>query len=177
MTSIISDFDGVHTPNTAWIDEAGNEWAEVNRSDGLGVQSWVEHGNGFLIISKERKDFAIKRAEKLSVQCLSGVDDKIGEIKKLSLDKYLPHQTIYIGNDINDIPAMQFIGLSACVFDSHEEVLQIADVVTSREGGRGAVRELIDIIEYSKKGICFRCFWHLERESIAVSERNPPVQP
>jgi N-acylneuraminate cytidylyltransferase len=163
VTSIISDFDGVHTTNTAWIDEAGNESVEVNRSDGLGIQSWLGGGNKFVIISKERKELASKRAAKLSVQCLSGVDDKVKEIEKLTLDKYLTRQTIYIGNDVNDIPAMQFIGLSACVFDSHEEVLQIANVITRKKGGRGAVRELIDIIEYSKKGICFRCFWHLDQ--------------
>ena len=153
----MTDFDGVHTPNRAVLDETGKEMVEINRSDGLGISNWLTSFGEFLIISKEEKPFALVRAQKLRVHCLSGVQDKM-----LALDGHLSRvgertPIVFLGNDVNDIPLLGYVDIPVGVQDSHPEVIPHCWFLTRRVGGNGAVRELIDILNDAKEGICFRC--------------------
>ncbi|MEE9543615.1 MAG: HAD hydrolase family protein, partial [Thermodesulfobacteriota bacterium] len=88
-----------------------------------------------------------KRAEKLDIFCLSGIDDK-----KKTLVEYLSSQqinkdnVIYIGNDINDLEAMLYVGIPIAPKDAHPEIRKIASFITEARGGNGVIREFLDIL-------------------------------
>ncbi|GAA2105740.1 N-acylneuraminate cytidylyltransferase [Microlunatus panaciterrae] len=143
VDAIVTDFDGVHTDDTAYVDEGGRETVRVSRSDGLGIGEIRRSGVGFLILSKERNPVVTARAEKLGVAVLQGVDDKatalLGWLAARGVD---PARTAYVGNDVNDLGALAVVGWPIAVPDAHPRVLAAARVVLERPGGRGAVREL-----------------------------------
>jgi CMP-N-acetylneuraminic acid synthetase len=76
VDAVITDFDGVHTPDTVYLDQTGRESVRVSRSDGLGVGRLRDAAVPMLILSKERNPVVTARAGKLGVQVLQGVDDK-----------------------------------------------------------------------------------------------------
>ena len=80
-------------------------------------------------------------------EIFQNVKDKIAVIKQLC-DKYhiLPEQVAYVGDDINDLEAIKYVGYGCCVKDAHSAVKECADYVAARNGGQGAVREIIDNI-------------------------------
>ncbi|MGO1973443.1 MAG: cytidylyltransferase domain-containing protein [Propionibacteriaceae bacterium] len=145
VDAVITDFDGVHTPDTAYVDETGRESVRVSRSDGLGVGLLRRAAVPFLILSKERNPVVTARAAKLGVEVLQGVDDKEtavrGWIAEHGLD---PARVAYVGNDINDLPALGVVGWPVAVPESHPDVLARARIVLTRRGGEGAVRELCE---------------------------------
>ncbi len=83
----------------------------------------------------------------LDVQCLQGRDDKLPEIRKLAAERGLEaSQVAYVGNDVNDLEAMGWCGVAIAVADAADEVRAAADFVSRRPGGRGAVREVCDLL-------------------------------
>ncbi len=76
-----------------------------------------------------------------------GIDDKISILKKeISKRGLKPEEVCYIGNDVNDIECMRYVGLGVAVNDAYPEVKKAAKIVTEKNGGEGAVREIIDNI-------------------------------
>jgi N-acylneuraminate cytidylyltransferase len=145
VDAVITDFDGVHTPDTAYIDAHGNELVQVSRSDGLGVERLRNAGIPFLILSKETHPVVLGRANKLQVQVLSAIDDKATALQKwLAEAGIAAERAAYVGNDVNDLGPMSVVGWPIAVPDAHPEVLSAARLVLSAQGGRGAVRELCD---------------------------------
>lgn len=145
--AIITDFDGVHTPDTAYVDQFGQEMVRVSRSDGLGVSVLRRAGIPFLICSREVNPVVAARAHKLGVPVVQAVADKrtaiLTWLDEAGID---PAQAAYVGNDINDLGALCAVGWPIAVADAHPEVKRIARVVLSRRGGEGAVREVCDRI-------------------------------
>ena len=93
-------------------------------------------------------EIAKKRAEKLKLDfVLIGVQDKLKEIYKLCKELSIPlDEVAYIGDDINDLPLLRAVGLSACPSDAVEDVKNAVDFVTTKKGGDGCVREFIDLV-------------------------------
>ena len=144
---LVLDFDGVMTNNKVIVDENGKESIICNRSDGMGVEMIKNKGIDVIAISKEVNKVVKARCDKLNVPCVHGVDDKISILKKELNNRSLqPKEVCYIGNDVNDIECMKYVGLGVAVNDAFPEVKKIAKVVTKKNGGEGAVREIIDII-------------------------------
>jgi YrbI family 3-deoxy-D-manno-octulosonate 8-phosphate phosphatase len=147
IAAVITDFDGVHTADTAYLDETGRESVRVSRSDGLGVGRLRAAGVPMLIISKERNPVVTARARKLGVEVLQGVDDKAPAVRSwLAEHGIAPERAAYLGNDVNDLEAMQAVGWPVAVRDARPEVLAAARLTLSRGGGQGAVRELCDLV-------------------------------
>lgn len=145
VDAVITDFDGVHTPDTAYVDETGRESVRVSRSDGLGVGLLRRAGMPFLILSKERNPVVAARAAKLGVDVRQGVDDKESAVLAWIADSGLDSTRVaYVGNDINDLPALAVVGWPVAVPEAHPDVLARARVVLTRRGGDGAVRELCE---------------------------------
>ncbi|HEY9294394.1 MAG TPA: acylneuraminate cytidylyltransferase [Microlunatus sp.] len=145
VDAVITDFDGVHTPDTAYVDAHGNELVQVSRGDGLGVERLRRAGVPFLILSKETNPVVLGRAAKLQVEVLNAVEDKTTALQKWLADTGIaPERAAYVGNDINDLGPMSVVGWPIAVPDAHPEVLAAAKIVLSAPGGRGAVRELCD---------------------------------
>lgn len=141
------DFDGVFTDNMVYVNEEGVESVSCWRSDGLGLARLRSAGINMIIISTEVNPVVSARAKKLNIPCRQGVEDKalaiISICKELGVDI---RRTAFVGNDINDIPAFELVGFPIAVYDAHPEVLPHILYQTKAMGGRGAVREVCDLI-------------------------------
>ena len=142
------DFDGVMTDNRVLVDQNGIESVFVNRSDGLAVSRLKKRGYTQVIVSTEANPVVEKRAEKLKIPVIHGVEDK-GEIirRYLAENRIDKDETLFIGNDLNDLPAFEAAGLRACPADAYDAVKQAADFVFRAKGGAGVIRELMDLLE------------------------------
>jgi YrbI family 3-deoxy-D-manno-octulosonate 8-phosphate phosphatase len=150
---VITDFDGVHTDDTALVDQDGRESVQVSRADGLGVQRLLACGVPMLIVSKERNPVVTARADKLGVEVLQAVDDKVVAVRGwLQRTGITADRTAYLGNDLNDLAVMALVGWPIAVADAHPEVRRAARLTLSRPGGRGAVRELCDLVLAQRSG-------------------------
>lgn len=147
IDALVTDFDGVHTDDAAYVDQDGRETVRVHRGDGMGIGRLVQADFPFLILSKERNPVVTRRGEKLRVDVLQGVDEKAGALSRWIADRGLdPARVAYVGNDINDLAAFSVVGWPIAVADAHPRVLAAARFVLSRTGGHGAVREVCDLI-------------------------------
>jgi YrbI family 3-deoxy-D-manno-octulosonate 8-phosphate phosphatase len=141
------DFDGVFTDNMVYLNEEGVESVRCWRSDGLGLSRLKSAGIKMVIISTEVNPVVTARAKKLNIPCRQGVEDKAQAIisicKEFEVDI---KRAAFVGNDINDIAAFDLVGLPIAVYDAHHEVLPYIVYQTKAMGGRGAVREVCDLI-------------------------------
>ncbi|MFH1898445.1 MAG: HAD hydrolase family protein [Candidatus Desantisbacteria bacterium] len=144
----IMDVDGVLTDGGIIVDSDGRETKIFNVYDGAGIE--LAHRVGLLtaIISGRYSAPVEHRAKELRInEVYQGVADKVVVYNQL-LSKYsiTPQQTAYIGDDIFDIPLLKQAGLSFSPATGRQEVMNIVDFVTQANGGKGAVREAIEII-------------------------------
>ena len=144
---VVFDFDGVFTNNHVIINEKGNEYVTCYRSDGIGIERIKSLGIKVAILSSEKNNIVIKRAEKLDIYCLNNIKDKGKALKELSLSlKIELSKTMFVGNDINDIPAFKISGVAVGVADCFEEAKTFTDFLLKKTGGKGAVREICDML-------------------------------
>ncbi len=133
------------TDNRVFVTEEGQEMVVCSRGDGMGIQLAQAKGLDVLVLSKERNPVVQARCRKLGVPCIQGQDNKLPVLEELTRDRGLKSQHVaYVGNDVNDLECMEWVGLGIAVADAHAEAMAIADSVTSERGGRGAVREVCD---------------------------------
>ncbi|WP_149083485.1 MULTISPECIES: acylneuraminate cytidylyltransferase [Microbacterium] len=145
VRAVVTDFDGVHTDDTAIIDAEGGERVRVSREDGMGVSLLRRAGVPLLILSTEVNAVVRARADKLRVPVLHGIDDKESALRQWARTQDVPLADIaYLGNDVNDLPAMRIVGWPVSVANAHPLVRAEARVVLRRRGGEGAVRELVE---------------------------------
>ncbi|MGM1018480.1 MAG: cytidylyltransferase domain-containing protein [Actinomycetota bacterium] len=145
VAAVVTDFDGVHTDDTALVDADGREQVQVSREDGMGVAMLRRAGIPMLILSTEVNPVVRARAEKLRVPVLHGIDDKESALRTWASENNVALADIaYLGNDVNDLPAMRIVGWPIAVANAHPLVLAAARVVLRRTGGNGAVRELVE---------------------------------
>ena len=150
--SLVFDFDGVFTDNTVYVSQDGSESVRCWRSDGLGLSRLEEIGVKTFIISTEINPVVTMRANKLKIKCKQGIEDKAAAILEICREyKISPEQTMFVGNDINDIPAFKVVGIAAGSADAYEEINPHILFKTGRAGGKGAVREICDIVIKAKK--------------------------
>jgi YrbI family 3-deoxy-D-manno-octulosonate 8-phosphate phosphatase len=145
VDALVTDFDGVHTDDSAQVDAAGHESVRVLRGDGLGVARLRRAGIPVLVLSTETDGVVGARARKLQVECLQAVEDKAAALRAWLDERGLdPARVAYVGNDVNDLPALALVGWPVAVADARPEVLAAARVVLRARGGHGAVREVAD---------------------------------
>lgn len=145
--ALVMDFDGVFTDNRVLVDETGREAVLCNRSDGLGLEQLRARGLPMLVLSKERNPVVQARCRKLQLECLQGVDDKRPALEAWCREHNLPlADVIYIGNDTNDLACFDAVGCAVAVADAHQDARRAADVILAQDGGRGALRELTDLL-------------------------------
>ena len=141
----VFDFDGVFTDNRVWVNERGEEMLAFTRSDGLGLRRLDEVGVRYLIVSTEPNPIVGARAEKLRVDCVQGVDDKLAVVRERTEAAGVPLEAVaYVGNDVNDAECLRAVGVPVVPADAWPEVKPLARWVLSRPGGAGCVREFCD---------------------------------
>lgn len=145
--AVVCDFDGVFTDNRVLVFQDGKEAAFCDRGDGMGLELLRALDLPILVISKERSPIAETRCQKLGIPCISACDDKIRALTAWADDQGIElDDVIYVGNDINDIECLTAVGCGVVVGDAHPEAKLNSKVILTRPGGRGALRELCDII-------------------------------
>jgi 3-deoxy-D-manno-octulosonate 8-phosphate phosphatase (KDO 8-P phosphatase) len=148
---VVFDFDGVFTDNTVYVSQDGSESVRCWRSDGLGLSRLKNVGVHSFIVSTEKNPVVTVRAEKLKIGCKQGVEDKAAVIKEICFELGVElDRVMFVGNDINDIPALKLVGLPVGVADAYAEILPYIKMQTSKSGGFGAVREVCDLIFHAK---------------------------
>jgi N-acylneuraminate cytidylyltransferase len=149
---LVMDFDGVLTDNRVWVDKNGHEMVAAYRSDSLGLAKLRQTGVQAFVLSMETDPVVAARCKKMSIPFIQGENDKAAALKKLLAERGLdPARAVFVGNDVNDLPCFPLVGWAVAVSDALPEVARRADFVLSRPGGRGAVRELCDLI-LSRRG-------------------------
>ncbi len=166
---VFTDFDGVHTDDSALVDQNGRESVRVSRADGLGVARLREIGVPLVIVSKETNPVVGARAAKLRVEVQQGVDDKITAVREwLERHRIPAARAAYLGNDVNDAGAMSLVGWPVAVADARPEILALARLRLNQPGGHGAVRELCDlVVDHRLRSATYAA----ERELVAVGAR------
>ncbi|MEW6140999.1 MAG: acylneuraminate cytidylyltransferase [Thermodesulfobacteriota bacterium] len=144
---LVLDFDGVLTDDRVLVIEGGKEAVWCSRGDGMGIALLRETGLPIVVLSRETNSVVADRCRKLGIPSYQGIGDKEAFLESYCRDSGIPlRQVAYVGNDINDIECMKRVGLPIAVADAHLEVRKTARLILNAAGGRGAVRELCDLI-------------------------------
>lgn len=144
---LVFDFDGVFTDNRVYVSQDGIESVACWRSDGLGLTKIKQLGIPIWVVSTEENPVVQARCKKLKIDCVQSCEDKLTVLREL-VQKYNISfkETGYVGNDINDLDCLNEVGLSIVVMDAHPDVVSSARYITINGGGKGAVREICDLI-------------------------------
>jgi 3-deoxy-D-manno-octulosonate 8-phosphate phosphatase (KDO 8-P phosphatase) len=149
----VFDFDGVFTDNNVWVDANGVESVRCCRADGFGLRRLEEVGVPALILSTEVAPVVTARAEKLGVDCVQGIEEKLAVLEEAAAARGVAlEDTAYVGNDVNDAPCLEAVGLPVVPADAWPEVRGLARWVLSRNGGEGCVREFCDAVWHARGG-------------------------
>ncbi len=150
---LLSDVDGVLTDGGVVFDGQGIETKKFNIRDGLGIRLWQQAGKRFGLVTGRKSHIVERRAAELEVDIVrQGIKDKLPVVREVVEALSLrPAQVAYIGDDLPDLPVLNYVGFGVAVADACDELREAADFVTQLDGGRGAVRETIEIILKSQR--------------------------
>lgn len=142
------DIDGVMTDGTLWFTAQGDEMKGFNTLDGHGLKMLAESGVKLAIITGRRSRAVELRAANLGIELLlQGVEDKRAAMQQLLMAQRLDFSEAgYMGDDVVDLPLLLACGFSASVPNGHALVRERVDHVTTADAGRGAVREVCELI-------------------------------
>jgi len=145
---IVFDVDGVMTDGSLYLCDDGQEYKAFNSHDGLGMKMLKASGVEMAIITGRTSNVVVKRAENTGVaHFYQGVEDKLEALEHLAQKLGLElSQCAFMGDDVLDLPPMRRSGLALSVPAAPPLVKQHAHYVTTREGGRGAIREVVELI-------------------------------
>lgn len=145
---VVFDVDGVLTDGSLYLTEAGEEIKAFNSKDGHGMKMLQQSGVDIAIITGRTSSIVSHRMQELGVKHVyQGKKDKLPAFNEL-LEKtgLTAEEVAYVGDDIVDLPVMSRAGLAITVADGHEFVKQHAHWKTRSKGGRGAAREVCELI-------------------------------
>lgn len=147
------DCDGVLTDGRIWLIDSNEDQKAFNIKDGLGLELLHRAGISTGIISGRSSTAVERRASALGISYVFlGNNDKISAFEETLLKSGVgPEAVAFIGDDLNDIPLMRRSALAVAVADSSEETRNHAHYVTKLKGGRGAVRETVELILKSQE--------------------------
>jgi len=145
---ILSDVDGVLTDGGIWYDNQGVELKAFHIRDGLGIKLWQRAGFKFGLLTARTSHIVKLRALELGIDLVrQGFENKLPAAQDILRELHLePDQVCYIGDDLTDLPVIRHVGLGVAVADAVSEVRSAATYITKSPGGRGAVRELVELV-------------------------------
>jgi YrbI family 3-deoxy-D-manno-octulosonate 8-phosphate phosphatase len=149
---VLTDVDGVLTDGGMYYSESGEFMKKFNTRDSMGMELLLNYNIKTVFITRENSKIVKKRIQKIRIADLySGALNKKQLLPKILL-KYNTklNEIAYIGDDVNDIEIMQSVGFSATPLDGNYKVKKISDYICNVDGGKGAFRELADLILKSK---------------------------
>ena len=142
------DVDGVLTDGKLFYSENGQELKAFDVKDGLGLKQLIDAGLEIAIITSRNSIAVEKRAEELGIrQVRQGVKNKLDALIEVCRELNIEiNECAYMGDDLPDFEVMTGAGISLTVADAATEIIDLADWVSSRPGGHGAVREILSLI-------------------------------
>ncbi len=145
---LFTDFDGCLTDDRVWLNQEGEEFVAANRKDGLAVKRLKDLGIQVVIASTETNKVVLARGNKMGVDVLQGLADKAEAIEQyLKQNNFSWSDVWYIGNDVNDLGAIERANLSLCPADAVKKVIKSVDVVLKTKGGYGILSEIVSLLE------------------------------
>ncbi len=149
---LIFDVDGVLTDGSLYFTEDGKEYKAFNSRDGHGIKMLLGHGVEIAVITGRTSNIVVHRMNNLGIRHVyQGRLDKTPAFEELTADLGIsPQDTAYVGDDIVDLPVMRRVGLAIAVQDAHPFVKQHAHWLTPKPGGRGAARDVCELILEAK---------------------------
>ncbi len=145
---MVFDVDGVLTDGGLWWGPGGEEWKRFCFADIMGISLARRAGFELALVSGEDSPLVSRYAEKMLIRhVIKGCRDKATALREIAASAGIEIAEIcYMGDDVNDLPAMQIAGFSAAPASAAPDVLTQAKFVTKSPGGNGAVRELIEAL-------------------------------
>ena len=153
MKLFATDVDGVLTDAGMYYGETGEELKKFHTRDGMGIKLLQNEQVITAIITMENTKIVTRRGKKLGIpEVFQGIKDKVRVLRLLSKKYGIPFEhMVYMGDDVNDLGALQQVGFSAAPFDCVSQVGAVVDYICQKKGGEGAVREVIDMILLAQK--------------------------
>ena len=148
VRALIMDVDGVLTDGGLYYTEQGDELKRFDVRDGQGLVLLRQAGILTAIVTGKRTTLVARRADELGIaEVHQGVTDKASTVSALlARHAVSPSAACYVGDDINDLPALAIVGIAVAVADAVPIVRRAAHHVTRAPGGHGAIREVCDLI-------------------------------
>ena len=145
---VIFDIDGVMTDGRVIYSVYGDELKFFDVTDGLGIMLLVSAGIKTVIITAKKSRIVKTRARDMKItKVYQGYMNKLVPLKNILFwQRIKPEEICFIGDDLIDIPVLKRVGLAVAVPNAMDEVKKYAHYITSRPGGRGAVREICDML-------------------------------
>ena len=142
------DVDGVFTDGRFYLSDDGIESKTFNTQDGFGIRQLIRWGISVAVISGRQSQAVKRRMAELDVQhVVQGCKDKVaaleGIIEALGISAA---ECAYVGDDIPDLPLLEYVGVSVAVRNAVVSVRDSCDYTTAASGGYGAVREVCDLL-------------------------------
>ena len=146
ITTFIFDVDGVLTDSSVHITPTGEMLRVMNIRDGFAMKAAVESGYHVCIISGGSNEGVRIRLQNLGIKDIHlACPDKVENFKEYTaLYDLKPEQVLYMGDDIPDYHVMKLVGLPTCPQDASPEIKEISSYISHKNGGRGAVRDVIE---------------------------------
>lgn len=154
IKAIALDIDGVLTDGTFTWGPNGEEFKSFSFLDIMGITLGKKAGLVFALISGEDTPLIDRLAEKMNISAVyRGCKDKAGALEDFAQKHNLElAEVCFIGDDVNDLPALELAGLAAAPATAHTTARNKAALVTQRGGGRGSVREVVDLVLAKNNG-------------------------
>ena len=145
---LVLDVDGVMTDGSIILDNEGNELKRFHVRDGHGIKMIQKAGITVGLITGRKSKVVEMRAKELGIKEVHQKIFKKSAVFEQLLEKYKckEENAAFMGDDVVDRELLKRAGLTAAPADAEEEIREMADIITQRGGGRGAVREFIDLI-------------------------------
>ena len=150
---LLLDVDGVLTDGAIIVDDRGVESKQFHVRDGQGISLLLRSGVDVGFVTGRRSNVVRHRAKDLGVRLVyQGVADKLACYEEIKRDHDLKNNQIaYVGDDLIDLPVLRLVGLAVSVADGWSELSSTVDYTTLERGGRGAVREVAELLLRAQK--------------------------
>lgn len=148
VRALVLDVDGVLTDGSLYFDNQGNELKAFSTRDGFGIRTLQRYGTVTALITGRQSDIVARRAANLQIEHVyQGRNDKMNALNEvLAATDLDERQVCYAGDDWLDIPVLARVGLAVTVPEADAVVKSHAHWITPHSGGRGAVRDICDLI-------------------------------
>lgn len=144
---LVLDVDGVLTDGSIYCSENGEEMLRFSRIDGKGIERFREQNRKIIVISSEDSNIVRKRLEKLNIDYFLGIKDKLKTLRSyLKKHDISIARVAFMGDDVQDLEVMNSVAFSFCPSDAQESIKKNSKWICKNKGGRGAVREAIELI-------------------------------